>query len=177
LKGETNVEEIPEIYAIYANQVSGGEATALSEVERLTQDFEAHESDESRFVAQYKEVAAKTNNRMIRFLLQMIISDEEKHHAATHAMASTLKADLNWTDPDVALRGLYDLGEEKDQLVQLTADFIRVEKEGIKKYRELIKSSRGYYRDLFVILFESIIHDSEKHIKILEFLHARLAEA
>ncbi|HEY2986692.1 MAG TPA: hypothetical protein VGL11_03135, partial [Candidatus Binatia bacterium] len=155
----------------------GAKAPALSEVERLTQDFEAHESEESKFLAQYKEVAAKTQNRMARFLLQMIISDEEKHHAATQAMAATLKADLNWNNPKATLRGLYDLSEEKDRLRQLTGAFIRVEKKGIRKYKELIKSSRGYYRDLFVVLFESMVHDSKKHIKMLGFLRKRLEEA
>jgi bacterioferritin (cytochrome b1) len=171
------MEGIPEIYAFYVKQASGAEAPALSEVERLTQDFEAHESEESKFLAQYKEVAAKTRNPLVKFLLQMIISDEEKHHAATHAMAATLQADLNWSDPDGSLRGLFDLGEEKDRLLQITRDFIRVERKGIKKYRELIKSSKGYYRELFVVLFESMVYDSEKHIKMLEFLRERLEEA
>ena len=33
------------------------------------------------------------------------------------------------------------------------------------------------YGDLFVVLLESMIHDSEKHINILEFLRERLKEA
>jgi hypothetical protein len=171
------MEGIPEMYAIYGPQALGTETPAISEVERLTNEFEAHESEEGKFLAQYKDVAGKTQNGMIKFLLQMIISDEEKHQAVTRAMASTLKGDLNWTHPDDALRGLYNLVEERDNLLQLTEDFIRVEKQGIREYRELIKSSRGYYRDLFVLLFESMIHDSEKHIKILEFLRERLREA
>lgn len=171
------MDGIPEMYAAYVKHALGPETPAVSEVERLAQELEGHESDESRVLAQYKEVAAKTQNPIVRFLLQMIISDEEKHHAATHAMASTLKAGLNWSDPEAALRGLYKLSEERDQLLQLTGDFIRIEKDGVRKYRELIKSSRGYYRDLFVVLFESMIHDSEKHIKILEFLQERLQEA
>ena len=114
---------------------------------------------------------------MVKFLLQMIVSDEEKHHAITHAMAATLKADLNWTNPDDAIRGLYDLGVEKENLLKLTEEFIQVEKEGISKYKLLIKESKGYYRDLFVLLFESMVHDSEKHVKILDYLRDRLREA
>lgn len=171
------MEGIPEIYAFYVRQAPRGEAPALSEVERLTQEFEAHEGEESKFLAQYRRVALKTQNPLVKFFLQMIISDEEKHHAATQAMAATLKADLNWSAPDRSLRGLFELGEEKNKLLRITADFIRVEREGIKKYGELIKSSRGYYRDLFTVLFESMIHDSEKHIEILKFLHRRLEEA
>ncbi len=171
------MEGITEMYAIYGEQALGAETPAISEVERLTNEFEAHESEESKFLRQYKEVAVTTQNRMIKFLLQMIISDEEKHHAITHAMAATLKGDLNWTNPDDALRGLDNLDEEKGRLLGLTEDFIGVEKRGIKEYKELIKSSKGYYRDLFVVLFESMIRDSEKHIKILEFLRLRLKEA
>ena len=130
-----------------------------------------------RSLRQYKDLVGKTDNRMVKFLLQMIVSDEEKHHAITHAMASTLKGDLNWTRPDDALRGLYDLGEDKEKLLKLTEDFIRVEKEGIDEYKKLIKESKGYYRNLFGLLFSSMIRDSEKHAEILEFLRDRLREA
>ena len=171
------MEGIPEMYAIYGQQALGTEAPAISEVERLTNEFEAHENEEGKFLAQYKDMAGKTKNGMIKFLLQMIISDEEKHQAVTRAMASTLRGDLNWTHPDDALRGLYNLVEEKDKLLQLTEDFIRVEKDGISEYKKLIKESKGYYRDLFGLLFRSMIRDSEKHAEILEFLRDRLREA
>jgi len=171
------MERIPEMYAMLGKDSLGGEPLEISEVERLANEFEAHEREEGKFLRQYKELAGKTNNRMVKFLLQMIISDEEKHHAITHAMASTLKGDLNWTNPDSAIRGLYDLGPDKEKLLKLTEDFIRVEKDGISEYKKLIKESKGYYRDLFVLLFRSMIRDSEKHAEILEFLRDRLREA
>ena len=108
---------------------------------------------------------------------ELIVSDEEKHHAVSHAMLSTLKGDLNWTKPEDALRGLYNLGAEKDKLLAVTEGFIEVERTGIKEYKKLIKESKGYYHDLFVLLFQSMVHDSEKHVKILEFLRQRLKEA
>ena len=114
---------------------------------------------------------------LIKFLLRLIISDEEKHHAVTRAMVATLKGDLTWTKPEDALPGLYGMGEGKDELLELTEQFIQVEKEGIKEYKKLIKASKGYYRGLFVLLFQSMIHDSEKHVEILEFLHQRLKKA
>ena len=171
------MEGIPEMYVLYGNEALGQKSPEISEVERLTNEFEAHETEEGKFLSRYKELAGKTENRTIKFLLQMIISDEEKHHAITHAMASTLKGDLYWTNPDDAIRGLNNAVEDKETLLKLTDDFIGVEKKGIKEYRELIKASKGYYRDLFVLLFESMIHDSEKHVKILQFLRARLNEA
>jgi rubrerythrin len=152
-------------------------AGGISEIERLTNEFEAHEGHEGKFLLQYKELVKQTGNPLIKFLLQLIVSDEEKHHAVSHAMLSTLKGDLNWTKPEDALRGLDNLGAEKDKLLEVTEGFIEVERTGIKEYKKLIKESKGYYHDLFVLLFQSMVHDSEKHIKILEFLRQRLKEA
>ena len=38
-------------------------------------------------------------NPMTRFLMQLIVSDEEKHRAVIHAMVATLKGSLTWTKP------------------------------------------------------------------------------
>jgi bacterioferritin (cytochrome b1) len=148
-----------------------------SEVERLMNEFEAHENGEREFVQAYREIAEKTKNPLIRFLLRLIISDEEKHHAVTHAMASTLKGDLTWTKPEAAIRGLADLRQEQGELLKLTEGFIKLEKQGMKEYKKLIKASEGYYGGLFVLLLRSMIHDSEKHVEILEFLRRRLKGA
>jgi bacterioferritin (cytochrome b1) len=171
------MERIPEMYAMLGEDSLGVEPPEISEVERLANEFEAHEGQEGKFLRHYKDLVGKTDNRMIKFLLQMIVSDEEKHHAITHAMAATLKGDLNWTSPDSAFRGLYDIGKDREKLLKLTEDFIRVEKDGIDEYKKLIKESKGYYRDLFGLLFRSMIRDSEKHAEILEFLRDRLREA
>lgn len=149
----------------------------ISDFERLLNDFEAHETQEGKFVQRYKEIAEKSKSPFISFLLRLMISDEEKHHAVLHAMVSTLKGDLTWTTQKDAIPGLYELGDEKAELLKLTEDFIRLEREGIKEYKKLIKQSKGYYRNLFVLLFQGMIHDSEKHKEILEFLRQRLIEA
>lgn len=171
------MDRIPELYAMYGPETSEPGSRELSEVERLMNEFETHEGYESNFTRRYKELSEKASNPLIRFLLQLIISDEEKHHALTHAMVSTLRGDLTWTKPEDAISGLYDLGEAKGELLQITEDFMHVEKKGIEEYKKLVKASKGYYRGLFSLLLRAMIHDSEKHVEILEFLHQRLEEA
>jgi bacterioferritin (cytochrome b1) len=171
------MESIPEVVAMMAGCEGEAAATEISEVERLVNEFEAHEYQEGKCLKRYKELLDKTDNPMIKLLLRMIVSDEEKHHAITRAMAATLKGDLAWTNRDDAIHGVYDLKAEKENLLDVTEDFIAIEKEGINEYRALIHESKGYYRDLFVLLFRSMIRDSEKHIEILEFLRKRLKEA
>lgn len=156
---------------------SAEEAEEFSDVERLVNAFESHEAREKEFSHRYGEIAEKSKSPLVKFLLHLIITDERKHHEITHAMLSTLRGSLNWSRPKDAIQGFGDIGDEKGELLSLTEEFIRLEKEGIAEYKKLTKESKGYYRDLFVLLFASMIRDSEKHAEILEFLHKRLREA
>jgi rubrerythrin len=149
----------------------------ISTVEKLLNEFEAHERDEEKSVEEYREAFAGVKDPAIRFIMQMIISDEEKHRAVMHAMASTLKGSLNWSQPAVSLDGVADETEIKNKLTAVTEKFIDVEKTGIRGYKKLLKGSSGYYQGLFQVLIEAMIRDSEKHVEMLEYLSRRLKSA
>ncbi len=140
-------------------------------------EFESHDVNEGEFIRAYREIAEKSNDALIKFLLQLIITDEERHHAVMHAMASTLRGSISRTQPQDALPPLGELNEEKGELLKLTADFIKLEKEGIQESKKLLKSTKGYYQGLFTLMVTTMIHDSEKHVEILAFLHRRLKKA
>ena len=149
----------------------------VSPIERLLNEFEAHESKEEKSLDYYKKVLGDMPNPATRFLLQLIISDEEKHRAVIHAMVATLKGSLNWTKPAGSLEGGADSGASSTKLLEATDEFIQIEKEGIKDYKTLIGESSGYYHGLFKVLMDSMIRDSEKHIELLEFLRGSLKAA
>jgi hypothetical protein len=106
----------------------------------------------------------------------LIVSDEEKHRAVVHAMAATLKGSLTWTKPAGSLEGDPDSAAANQKLLAVTDEFIKIEREGIKEYKTLLKASEDYYHGLFKILISAMIRDSEKHAELLEFLRARLRE-
>jgi bacterioferritin (cytochrome b1) len=113
-------------------------------------------------------------NPLTRFLMQMIISDEEKHRAVIHAMVATLKGSLTWTKPAGSLEGAGDAAKRNVELREATEAFIRLEKEGVREYKTLIKDSSSYYHGLFKVLLDSMMRDSEKHVELLEFLKESL---
>lgn len=145
----------------------------LSRVERLLNEFEAHESREEQSVDHYRNALGEMKNPVTRFVMQMIIADEEKHRAVTHAMVSTLRGSLTWSKPEGSLEGGSNLAADNAKLLAATEDFIDIEKQGIKEYKLLSKQSEGYYQGLFKILVDSMIRDSEKHVELLEFLRQR----
>jgi rubrerythrin len=146
----------------------------ISAVEKLLNEFEAHEAKEEKSLDEYRKILESMKDPATRFIMQMIISDEEKHRAVAHAMAATLKGSLNWSRPAGSLEGMADQTETKRKLAAVTDEFIDIEKAGIKEYKTLLKDSAGYYHGLFKILIESMIRDSEKHVELLEFLNQRL---
>ncbi len=146
----------------------------LSQVERLLNEFEAHEEKEEQSIENYRRVLADVRNPVTRFVVQMILSDEEKHRAVTHSMVSTLKGSLTWTKPVGTLEGGADEEVTNEELLAMTDEFIELEKSGIKEYKALLKESVDYYEGLFKILLSSMIRDSEKHVELLEFIRQRI---
>ena len=85
---------LPDEYMIYGEQLAEPVTQEVSEAEHLLEEFESHDVKEGAFIRQYKEIAANTKDSLIKFLLQLIISDEERHHAIIHSMAESLKEHL-----------------------------------------------------------------------------------
>ena len=164
------MELTPEIAALFTTKATG----EISPVERLLNEFEAHEMKEERSIEDYKKLLTACPNPVTKFLLQLIISDEEKHRAVIHAMVATLKGSLTWTRPQESLQGSTDIAELNGQLRMSTDAFIELEREGIKECKTLIRESSGYYHGVFKILLDSMIRDSEKHIELLDFLKEQL---
>ncbi|NIO06433.1 MAG: hypothetical protein GTO40_00025 [Deltaproteobacteria bacterium] len=164
-------------FMIYGEGMSKAPEQEDSEAERLLKEFESHDSQENVFIGSYKEIAAKSNDPLIKFLLQLIISDEERHHAVMHAMAASLRASINWSNPENAIPTMGEVGAEKDELIKLTSEFLKLEKDSIKESKKLLKTTEGYYQGLFSLLVNTMIRDSEKHVVILDFLRKRLKAA
>ena len=170
---KNDMQGLPEAYELEM-VLTAQKHQGVSETEQVMNEFEAHERAEGQYTQRYKEIAEKCKSPLVKFLLGLIVTDEERHHAVTRAMAANLEESLRWTKIEGALPGIEDLSEADSELVQITEEFIRVEKEGIDAYKELTKATKGYHAGLFTLLLKSMIHDSEKHIDILEFLRANL---
>jgi bacterioferritin (cytochrome b1) len=171
------MEEMSDMAALFATKLNPSGSPEISPIERLLNEFEAHETKEEKSLEDYRKLLTGMPNPITRFLLQLIVSDEEKHRAVIHAMVATLKGSLMWKKPEGSLEGAADLVETNNQLRVTTDAFIELEKQGIRECKTLAKESSGYYHGVFKILLDSMIKDSEKHIELLEFLKENLKQA
>ena len=65
-----------------------------SEVERLMKEFESHETDEAVFVRRYREMFETMRNPLVKFLVELILADEEKHHTVLQSRLPHLRVRL-----------------------------------------------------------------------------------
>ena len=90
------MEEFADVNAMLDLTKAPGE---VSPVEKLLNELEAHEAREAWSIDYYKKTLSRMPNSVTRFLMQLIVSDEEKHRAVIHAMVATSKGSLTWTKP------------------------------------------------------------------------------
>jgi len=143
-------------------------------VQRLMTAFKIHESDEERWLAIYKNVAERSDDPLIRFLLNLIIVDEERHHETMGSMITGLKDDLATTGSGKPVPWRSMPRARIKALIQTLERFREIERQGIKAYKRLIKLSEAFQQDLFALVCRTMIQDSLKHIGILDFLSAKL---
>jgi rubrerythrin len=167
------MEDFADASALFGQMSGQG---GISPIEKLLNEFEAHEAKEDHALEIYKQTMAHMPSPLTRFLMQMIVSDEEKHRAVMHAMVSTLKGSLTWTKPADSLES-GGPSAMNGKLREATEQFIDLEKEGIREYKVLVKESSGYYHGLFKVLLDGMIRDSEKHVELLQFLKESLKDA
>ena len=152
------------------------ESPEFSAVQHLMNEFKTHENDEEKWLKRYQEIADEAEDPLVRFLLSLIIADEERHHQIIDRMISRLKNDLAWTRPERMPERRRVSAAKNAGLRTMLERFLAVERSGIKEYERLSKASGGLGHDLFGLLCRTMVYDSEKHIGILEFLQRRLRE-
>src|SRR4026208_168918 len=103
------MDEISGMGGLFSTKANVGGSAEISPIERLLNEFESHEAKEENSIDQYKTLMGSVANPVTKFILQLIISDEEKHRAVIHAMIATLKGSLTWTKPEGTLEGMADL--------------------------------------------------------------------
>jgi len=152
------------------------ESPEFSVVHNLMNEFKSHEDDEEKWLSSYRKIAADCDDPMFRFLLNLIIGDEERHHQLIARMIASLKDDLASTRTSDSPPGMASSATPAREFVVMVERFLDVERKGIREYERLKKTSQRFRQGLLALLCETMVYDSLKHIGILKFLRLKLKE-
>jgi hypothetical protein len=129
--------------------------------EALAARFEGHAAEEGRILAQYRVVADKLGESPARFLIRLIMMEEELHHQLLHAAARWLRA------PAGGGEGANARGENTDELLQLTRELQAHEMDTVTACRSLEIELAGAGGEVLRSVLDVMALDSEKHHRLL----------
>ena len=148
---------------------TGASLTIRALVELLAK----HGSEEGRILAEYERVSASATDPAVRYLIDLILDDERRHHRMLVELATTMA----WGTLDTTVSSVPSLGWALDEeLASATRTLRECEEADRRKLQELRKGLRPFEdTTLWGLIVQMMILDTEKHATILKFLerHAR----
>ena len=133
-----------------------------------------HVAKEQEVVEDYDALLEGSTGH-VRFLLELIVEDERRHHRLYEEWARTFSSFSTFVEPP---DGVPNLVSEADpeQLVAAVERLLAIEKEDAEQLKDMERRFKDFRRTtIWPLLAELMAFDTQKHIRILEFLlhHAR----
>lgn len=139
----------------------------------LTHAFETHVREEARFLEAYEELCRSIEDPGARFLIELILEDERRHHGIFERLAAAARNDTESSRPPVPEPSR----EEALAILEPTKRFLEAEEDDRGHLRDLAKKLEGAPDSLWRLLIEVMDLDTRKHVIILEYLCDRLEAA
>lgn len=139
--------------------------------QQLAHYLQEHMDTEREALREYAHLAEETKSDQVRFLINMILDDEVRHHRIFQDMVNWIRAEHSQRS-DIESRigfGASSSGDEREHLLEMTERMLRLEREDETELRELDKivvevADTAWWS----ALVDSMRHDTRKHIMLLE---------
>lgn len=129
--------------------------------ESLAVAFDRHADEEGKILAQYRTLVDKLGQSPAKFLINLILTEEELHH-------ELLRATARWLREHGSAEGSTILpGGSADELLRRTEELQKHETDTIEACRSLRTELSGIGGELLVSVLDVMVMDSEKHHRLL----------
>ena len=137
----------------------------------LRDRLRAHVETEGKILKEYVKATNSTKSKALRYLVDLIIEDENQHHQIFRDLASTLEYAIDLVSPATAVPALDFERVDDAGTFELIDQLLRFEKEDNRELEELQREFRSFMDNmpLFGLLTELMQRDTDKHIAILRF--------
>ena len=129
--------------------------------ETLAATFDRHAEEEGKILTEYRTLAEGLGDSPARFLIKLILTEEELHHELLRATAKWLREHSGAEGRPVPPGG------DTEELLRLTEQLQRHEKETIEACDGLRSSLLGTGGELLSSVLYVMALDSEKHHRLL----------
>jgi rubrerythrin len=139
--------------------------------DRLFRYFNQHVAEEQDLIDAYSTLAEQTDSKAFAYLARLIVDDEAKHHRIFGELVNAVRAEVEFRDVGPQVPPLGGWGSDPQAVLAATENFLRRERDDARQLKRLDKEMRDF-RDttLWSLLVKMMEADTDKHIRILEFI-------
>ena len=156
--------------ATFDNALMGLKSTGASTgIRELVELLARHGAEEGKLLAMYEDLVSTTSNQGAKYLIDLILEDERRHHRLLAEMANAMAWGSMYGAPNAATPGISQ-GIDKE----LSAHTKRLRQAEVADFREL-RQFRKRLRPFadptsWVLIIDLMLLDTKKHATILRFL-------
>jgi rubrerythrin len=143
---------------------------------QLFEHLTDHTRREGAMLSEYAAIAEATESKALKYVLDLLLEDERRHHRYFNELAASLKsqAELSADDPAVPRLDLDRV--DRAELRATTDRLLEHERSDAKELERLRKELRDVKdTTLWGLLVEIMERDTEKHIAMLRFVQQHTA--
>jgi hypothetical protein len=147
-----------------------------SEADALVRRLESHDAAERAILKDYEDFAAGAADEGIRYLMGLIVEDEQRHNAVTEAMADEIRRSLVWEQGKRALPDVSAHGAEAQAMLAKVQHFLDTERTGKHQLDNLEGEIRRFDGGdgILHLMVELMAYDTQKHILMLDYIRKHL---
>lgn len=138
--------------------------------ERLRDRLSAHVEAEREVLSEYASAVETIDAPDVRYLMQLILDDERRHHRIFEEMARSVQAAREWQDLEPQVPNL--TGRPLSEEVRaLTTRLLAAEREDERELKALRRELRSVAdTTMWALLVDLMALDTQKHERILAFM-------
>ncbi len=141
----------------------------------LYEHLTGHQAAEEGLISRYRQARDDSDSEAFRYLIGLILEDEDRHHRFTVEIINALRGDVEMVDPGPRVPLLQAWKPVDPALVAATEDFLKLEKEDGRELKRLARDLRDAKdTTLWHLLVRVMEADTGKHVEILTFLRDHL---
>jgi bacterioferritin (cytochrome b1) len=127
-----------------------------------------HATDEQATIERYRDLAGEAESATFRYLVDLIVEDEIRHHRWMADLAATVRSASDLSDPPLPT---LDLDRAGGEVVAATEELLRIERADRKALKALERKLDDV-RDttIWALIVHLMLIETDKHIAVLEFV-------
>jgi rubrerythrin len=133
--------------------------------------FVNHVETERSVLEQYVSVAEQSESKAFRYLVNLLIEDERRHHRLFMEIADSIKTEALTGEEDAKVPGVDFYRADRTKTLESTMVLLKNEQDDeveLKRLKRLLKDVKDV--TLWSLLVELMQLDTKKHIAILRFV-------